>query len=67
MMTKCFEEDWNRSKIKKFIKNKKELKAVKNFLAPLYKTIKDFYKHHSSFTSAAVFGIGPNSIIELFN
>lgn len=66
-MERCFEEDWNRSKIKKFIKGKKENKKVKNYLKPLYKKIKDFYKHHSSFSGLHVFGLGPNTLIELFN
>ena len=66
-MEKCFEEDWNRSKIKKFIKDKSDQKAVKKFLKPLYKKIKDFYKHHSSFSGQNVWGLGANLIIELFN
>jgi hypothetical protein len=66
-MQKCFDEDWNRSKIKKFIKSKKERKVVQELLRPIYKIIKDFYKHHASFSGLNVFGLGPNAVIELFN
>ncbi len=51
-MDKCFETDWLNSKIERFIKTKSERKMVIHFLKPLYKKIKDFYKHQSSFSGA---------------
>jgi hypothetical protein len=66
-MEKCFEEDWARGKCSKFIKSKKQLKKIVEFLKPLYKKIKDFYKHHSSFSSMQTFGLGSNTVIDLFN
>jgi len=39
MLSRCFEYDWNNSKIPKIVKDEKELEQVKVFLRSVYKNL----------------------------
>jgi hypothetical protein len=64
----CFEADFNLGKYPAFIKRKKDLATMKDFLKEHYKEIKQIYKHISSYCGmAAIMCIGPNSLLDLMN
>ena len=39
ILSRCFEYDWNNSKIPKIVKDEKELEQVKIFLRSIYKNL----------------------------
>lgn len=64
----CFEADFNLGKFSAFIKRKKDLATMKEYLKEHYKEIKQIYKHISSYCGmAAIMCIGPNSLLDLMN
>ena len=48
LLKKCFEFDWEHSKIPKLVKDDSERLKVKNFLWENYRVIKEAYKYYSS-------------------
>lgn len=66
-MERCFEADFVNGRYRNFIKDKKDLKQVRELLKENYKELKDFYKHYSSFSNRKHFGIGQNMMIDIFN
>lgn len=65
---KCFETDWNCSKIPKIIKNPEDLGKVKDFLASIYKHMKEGYKYMSSLNPIGdVWSISQNPFTDFIN
>ena len=68
LLTRCFENDWNRCKITKIIKNTDELQRVKKVLRVSYKTIREVYKYFSSYEQVnGVPCIGTNVFADVMN
>ncbi|EGR33095.1 leucine rich repeat protein [Ichthyophthirius multifiliis] len=49
ILNKCFDFDWDNSKIPQKVKNKEDQELLKQFLREKYKLIKDAYKHFATF------------------
>ena len=66
IMYKCFEFDWKSGVFDRILKNQEEKEAIKNYLRPIYKLIREAYKHMSSMSPAGIVpSIGMNSMTEL--
>ena len=51
LLRKCFEYDWNSSKIPKLIKDEEQLKTSKEILRKSYKFLKASYKYYSGIST----------------
>ncbi len=68
LLTKCFENDWTRSKIPKITKEPEEQLRVKKVLRAAYKTIREAYKYFAAFeSSGGVPCIGTNVFTDMMN
>lgn len=68
LLGKCFEYDWNKSKVTKIVKDQYELQKIKTYLSSKYKIIKEIYKYYSSISpQGEIWSIGQMVFTELCN
>lgn len=68
LLKKCFEYDWDHTKIPKIIKNHEELEKVKNYLKSKYKCIREVYKYYAGINPCSYIpSIGQNAFNEIIN
>ena len=68
MLDKCFEIDWESSKIPKLIKGPGQDEIVKAYLKSIYQTIRETYKYYSGISPLGrVACIGSSVLTEILN
>jgi hypothetical protein len=68
LLNKCFEQDWEMTKIPRVIKNAEELQKVKSFLKMNYRCIREIYKYYSAVSpTGQVFSIGNNVFSDIMS
>jgi hypothetical protein len=68
LLNKCFEFDWEHTKISKLIKDKIDLEKSKEFLRSKYKLLRETYKYYAGVDPIGVLAcIGTNTFTEIIN
>lgn len=68
MLDKCFEIDWESSKIPKLIKGAGQDEAVKAYLKSIYKSIRETYKYYSGVSPLGrIACVGSTVLTEILN
>ncbi|CAG9323140.1 unnamed protein product [Blepharisma stoltei] len=68
LLRKCFEFDWERSKIPKLVKDPEEQTKVSKMLWEAYRVIKEVYKYYSSLSpQGEIWSIGQMVLTDLCN
>lgn len=66
LLSRCFEFDWEHTKLSKLIKDAEDYKNLKSFLRKNYKGFKDTYKHFASYSpQGSLFCVPLNAFADL--
>ena len=66
LLAKCFEFDWENTKLPKIVKSQEDRADLKKYLSTVYKYIREVYKYYAAVNPAGqIFSIGTNAFSDI--